>query len=181
MNKIIKQAMRANRYYNKAINFKYLWEQVGSLVNWKFHKMLAKELDIKWYEIDEVDVLSSYNSYNASSCVTFLLHECEWEGVKFLALAFHLGGDVRGNYGDLIFINKDKEEFFEDLLDLSFEFCNYGFQWSEYAFFGEAGIINDAYSLKNSDEYNELLGGLSGYYIDEYPKGFKTAYYKTLP
>lgn len=181
MHKIIKQAMQANRYYNKAVNFKDLWEQVDNLVNWKFHKMLSKELKIKWYEIDEVKVLSSYNSYNSSSCITFLLHECEWEGLKFLALSFHLGGDVRGNYGDLIFINKDKEDFFDDLLELQFDFRGYGFGWYEDAFFGEAGIIHGAFSFKHSDKYNDILQELEGYYIDAYPEGFKTAYYKTLP
>lgn len=182
MHKLIKEAMRANSFYNKARNFKALWESVDGMIDWRFHKMVAKELKIAWYEIesvDELEVLNSFNSYNSCSSFTFLLKEVKWRDIKFLALCFHLGGDVRGNYGDLIFINQDKDSFIIDLSDLMLEFDNYGFSWIEYPFMGESGMIYDARAYKRSDEFNDKLAALNGFYYERYPKGFVTAYEKT--
>ena len=182
MNKIIKEAMRANSFYNKARNFKQLWESVDGMIDWRFHKMVARELKIAWYEIesvDEIEVLNSYNSYNSSSSITFLLKEVKWRDIKFLALCFHIGGDVRGNYGDLIFINQEQENFFYDLTELGLEFETYGFSWSEYPFRGESGIIYAARAHKRSDSFNEKLAWVDGHFYDKYPKGFVTVYEKT--
>lgn len=182
MNKIIKESMRVNSFYNKARNFKELWESVDGMIDWTFHKMVARELKIDWYEIDSVDaieVMDCYNSFNSCSSFTFLLKEVKWRGIKFLALCFHLGGDVRGNYGDLIFINQDKDSFMSALSELSLEFDNYGFSWIAYPFIGESGIVYGVRANKRSDAFNEKLQGLDGRYYEAYPKGFVTTYEKT--
>lgn len=182
MNKIIKEAMRANSFYNKARNFKELWKSVDLMIDWRFHKMVARELKIAWHElaaVDELEVLDSYNSYNSCSSFTFLLKEVQWEGIKFLALCFHRGGDVRVNYGDLIFINQDKDSFLIDLSELILEFDSYGFSWFEYPFTGESGLVYGVRAHRRSDSFNEKLEWLDGSFYLKYPKGFITAYEKT--
>lgn len=182
MHKLIKEAMRANSFYHKARNFKELWELVDGMIDWRFHKMIAKELKIAWYEIDSsnaLEVTHSFNSYNSCSSFTFLLKEVKWGDIKFLALCFHLGGDVRRNYGDLIFINREQEDFLIDLAGLTLEFVNSGFCWTTYPFVGESGMIYDARAYKRSDRFNAKLEALNGFYHTRYPKGFITAYEKT--
>ena len=44
-----------------------------------------------------------YNSYNWGGDVTFELADFEYRGRRYVAIAYHICGDVRGNYTDFVF------------------------------------------------------------------------------
>lgn len=181
MKKVIVEAMKANSYYRKARNFKEAWESVNDLFDWSFHKSLYY-LNLKWYQVfDRFEVSNSYNSYNSSSSITYQMCEFEYQKEKITAVCFHLGGDVRGNYGDLIFTKKSIYELLEGLSEIEFEYSKDGFSWYITPFIGEFGYIYAPYAYNRSESYNEKLCELDGYYIDKYPKGFVTAFEKVLP
>lgn len=182
MNEIIREAMLENKYYSKAKNFRKAWESVDSLIDWNFHKSINAKLDCAWWELHKVvEIKESYNSYNACSCITFLSHEFEFEGKNIVALCFHLGGDVRGNYGELIFIDTTIQDLLYALYEITFEYSGYGISFDLYPFIGESHTIYSPYAYNRSESYNAKLESLNGYYYDKYPKGFVTAIEKFLP
>lgn len=182
MNNIVKTAMRDNRFLKKARNFKEFWSDVDSVFDWNFHKQIQKELgDVKWYEIaNKLEVVESYNSYNACSDIVFLMHECIYKGEKLTAFYFHKGGDVRGHYGEAIYTKKSIWEILQDFSEFCLEYSKNGYSWDITPLIGEAGYVFSPYAWNRSDSYNEKLAELSGYYFERFPKGFVTAYESVL-
>lgn len=129
--------------------------------------------------------LRAFNSYNCSMPMSFQTISFDyWDkeqdrSRRLIALQFHLGGDIRGNYSDFVFLEEESEnDFLWSMGDFSFEFITQRFAWYE-DFWSEEGHISFARVVEDNKRL-ELLNGvfdaLSGYYYSRYPKVFMEEY-----
>lgn len=89
-----------------------------------------------------------YNSYNWGGDITFELADFKYNGRRYIAIAYHLYGDVRGNYTDFVFYDIDGIEELYEILDLvkQIKFRKGFYDIEVYTSYGnlfnERGLIN---------------------------------------
>lgn len=66
---------------------------------------------------DEENYNNSGNSYNWGSDIVFNWDCYKIDGEEYLAVKFHIAGDVRGNYTDYMLLRLDLDSFFEVVLE----------------------------------------------------------------
>lgn len=127
--------------------------------------------------------LVGFNSYNTSSPMPFQTISFKYrdkdKSRRLIALQFHLGGDIRGNYSEFVFLEEREEnEFLWNMAEFSFEFITERFAWQE-DFWNEEGHISFARVVTKSkrlEELNAKFDSLGGYYYSRYPKVFIEEY-----
>lgn len=86
-----------------------------------FEHRRPKDINDEWEFIEyltENGKGKRYNSYNWGGEITFELADFKYHGRNYIAIAYHLYGDVRGNYTDFVFYDLDGMEELYEALDL---------------------------------------------------------------
>lgn len=127
--------------------------------------------------------LVGFNSYNNTLPMAFQTISFDyWDkdrSRRLIALQFHLGGDIRGNYSEFVFLEeRSEDEFLWNMAEFSFEFITQKFAWYE-DFWSEEGHISFARVIEDNKRLEQLNGvfdALSGRYYIDYPKVFVEEY-----
>lgn len=153
------------------------------LPNYSYCASVADLID----DLDNQDLrfsnLVGFNSYNNTLPMAFQTISFDyWDkdrSRRLIALQFHLGGDIRGNYSEFVFLEeRSEDEFLWNMAEFSFEFITQKFAWYE-DFWSEEGHICFARVMEDNKRLEQLNGvfdALSGYYYDRYPKVFVEEY-----
>ena len=125
-NKCLKQLRPIDRQSNKYLDIR-LRELIEALKPYEVNANRVMGCDFDDYiwedvepnvEIVEADGYNSCgNSYNWCSDIVVNWYTYIINGSKYLAVKFHISGDVRGNYTDTMLLNMDLDDFFEVLMD----------------------------------------------------------------
>ena len=115
-----------------------------------FSRRRPKDIDSEWEFIEyltENGKGKRYNSYNWGGDVTFELADFEYRDRRYIAIAYHICGDVRGNYTDFVFYDiGGLEELNEILIELTkiikFTKGYYDITVESGSLFDEAGKTN---------------------------------------
>lgn len=127
--------------------------------------------------------LVGFNSYNCSMPMSFQTISFDyWDkdrSRRLIALQFHLGGDIRGNYSEFVFLEeKEENDFLWNMAEFSYEFITQRFAWYE-DFWSEEGHISFARVMEDNKRLEQLDGvfdNLCGDYYSKYPKVFMEEY-----
>lgn len=125
-NRVIRQLRPIDRRVNKYLDIR----PKGLIEALKEYEVDAKKVmgcdldDFVWEGAEPtvvVEILndrnSSGNSYNWNSDIVFNWDTYRIDDREFLAVKFHISGDVRGNYTDLMLLDMTLDKFVEVLLD----------------------------------------------------------------
>lgn len=113
----------------------------------EFSKETEKYIDENWE-----DITSNHdNSYNWGSPVVMEICTLKLNSRKYIAIAYHLYGDVRGNYTDFVFYDFNSfEEFWEIMSDFrkgfSFTRGHYEIMVDCCSIFMESGYVDISWS-----------------------------------
>ena len=125
-NRCLKQLRQIDRKSNK-----YLDIRLKDLIdNLREYEVNAREVmgcdfdDYIWDDVEptaEVEEVDGYNScgntYNWNSDIVVNWFTYKINGCNYLAVKFHISGDVRGNYTDTMLLDMTLDQFFEVLAD----------------------------------------------------------------
>ena len=102
---------------------------------------------------DYYNLCDSYNSYNWNSSATFQFQYLEIKEVEYVAIKFHISGDVRTNYTFymLLEFNFSDNEFLEYLNELR---KNISFKYKNYNINVSSDVITELFNIYIENDYD---------------------------
>jgi len=102
---------------------------------------------------DYYNLCDSYNSYNWNSSATFQFQYLEIKEVEYVAIKFHISGDVRTNYTYymLLEFNFSDNEFLEYLNELR---KNISFKYKNYNINVSSDVITELFNIYIENDYD---------------------------
>ena len=146
-----------------------------------FSHRRPKDIEDEWEFIEyltENGKGKRYNSYNWGGEITFELAQFKYRDRNYIAIAYHICGDVRGNYTDFVFYDINGIEELYEVLDMVKEikftkgyydievYNSYGnlfneaghinIEWTSHLKGEGSGSIDDVYFGGNLEDIDEI-------------------------